>query len=264
MAALGGHCAPCSAPGLPCMIWETPRVSPGWTSPERSQVGATGVTSPRGLPLQELLKDPSQLPYKREKGGCTLSAHGETEAQSSRCPWPPSCMVAELRVGSGWLSRRPRPSACVPRLPNHPSHILPLCLSPGHRPHVPPEVSLPPRDEPAVHQTEDAAARVHHQALRREGDLPGAQWRDAQPGPLRSIKEVVYGVDPAPGSEGQPRGSSWELMMSWPGAPHLPAPCHQAPHREVLLFARFTSFWIKTMTRSVRMCWTCSSAAGPR
>lgn len=31
-------------------------------------------------------------------------------------------------------------------------------------------------------------------------------------------------------------------------------PGHWAPHRQVLLFARFTSFWIKTTTRSVRMC----------
>lgn len=126
MAAPGGHRAPCSAPGLPCMIWETPRVSPGWTSPERSQVGATGVTSPRGLPLQELLKDPSQMPYKREKGGCTLSAHGETEARSSRCSRPPSCLVAELRAGSGRLSRHPHPGACVPGAAEPPK----LCLTP--------------------------------------------------------------------------------------------------------------------------------------
>lgn len=49
-----------------------------------------------------------------------------------------------------------------------------------------------------------------------------------------------------------------------PGAPCLTLSSCQAPYHKVLLFARFTSFWIKTMTRSVRMCWTCSSAAGPR
>ena len=52
------------------------------------------------------------------------------------------------------------------------------------------------------------------------------------------------------GSPGGPAG----ISPSRPGAPHLLLPCRQAPHREVLLFTRFTSFWIKTMTRSVRMC----------
>lgn len=65
MAALGGHRAQgvtvsrgCSAPGLSWMIWETPRVSPGWTSPERSQVGPTGVTSLRGLAFAGITEKP--------------------------------------------------------------------------------------------------------------------------------------------------------------------------------------------------------------
>ena len=162
-------------------------------------------------------------------------------AESGVCPSPSRCL---------------HPWGC-------PSRVPPLPPSPGHRPHVPPEVSLPPRDEPAVHQAEDAAARVHHQALRGEGDLPGVQRRDAQLGFGGGFKRRFWGLIVYQGVRDSPGSPAW--------GPHLPAwssfpalLCHQVPHREVFLFARFTSFWIKTTTRSVRMCWTFSSAAGPR
>lgn len=140
-----------------------------------------------------------------------------------------------------------------------PSCVSPLCLSPGHRPHVPPEVSLPPRDQPPVHQAEDAAARVHHQALRGEGDLPGVLGWDAQLG-FGGLKRRFMGLILPEVLMGSPGG----LARTPPSQPGSPSPRHQAPHSEVLIFTRFTSFWTKTMTRSVRMCWTCSSAAGPR
>ena len=65
MAVLGGHRARgdtvaqgCSAPGLSWTTWESPWVSPGWTSPKRSQVGATGATSPRGLAFVGITEKP--------------------------------------------------------------------------------------------------------------------------------------------------------------------------------------------------------------
>lgn len=85
---------------------------------------------PEDLLLQELLKNRSQLPYKREKGGCTLSADGETEAQSSRCPSLCSCSVAELRAGSGQLSRHPHPRDYSPRPAEQPKPCLTLVSVP--------------------------------------------------------------------------------------------------------------------------------------
>lgn len=61
-----------------------------------------------------------------------------------------------------WAGTVPRP------LPTHRPR-----LPPGHRPHVSAEVPLPPRRQPALLQTQDAAARVHHQALRGQSHLPG-------------------------------------------------------------------------------------------
>lgn len=88
---------------------------------------------PEDLLLQELLKNPSQLPHKREKGGCTLSADGETEAQSSRCPWPCSYFVAELRAGSGQLSRHPHPNDYIFGTTEQPKP----CLTPASVPRPP-------------------------------------------------------------------------------------------------------------------------------
>lgn len=54
----------------------------------------------------------------------------------------------------------------------------------GHRPHFPPEVSLPPWKQPLVHQAQAAFARVHGAALcwpcHLPGELAGARssWRN--------------------------------------------------------------------------------------
>lgn len=162
----------------------------------------------------------------------------ELRAGAPKSLWKRSSQLAAQLGGDFspfWVGVPPR-GAAEP-------HPVPLA---GHGPHVPAEVPLPPRHQPALHQAEDAAARVHHQALRGEGDLPGA-------GPLILQQ----------GGEGQPWGASSSPTPSgfWPGAPRPPC---RAPHREVLLRARCTSFWIRITTRSARTCWICSSAAGPR
>lgn len=46
-------------------------------------------------------------------------------------------------------------------------------LLPGNRSHLPPKVSLSPRQQPTVSETKDATSRVYHQALCRPGHLPG-------------------------------------------------------------------------------------------
>lgn len=54
----------------------------------------------------------------------------------------------------------------------------------GHRPHFPPEVSLPPWKQPLVQQVQAAFARVHSAALRWPCHLPGelagarSSWRN--------------------------------------------------------------------------------------
>ena len=151
---------------------------------------------------------------------------------------------------------------------------LSVDLLPGDGPHFPPKVSLSPRQQPTVSEAKDAPPRVHHQALCWSGHLSGTQllrgWFQLTKPDVKRIFLITVRDLYHEQTAAFRHYSKWFLWVVKKKRHHqlvisqfdVNDPSHtfwdKPPNYLSSHRCRFTSFSIRTMTRSVRMSWTCS------